>query len=134
MLLIFCPAVNLSGVISQLFLSLLSHCHYTKSTSLPPDDTPLDALSVAPLISGALFLQISSAYGQRPQNAHPFISPVRTGCCPPQNISFPSHNIWIRCGSKQCFGIRMQRIFQKDFLHLLLQQVCQDTSLQFCLK
>lgn len=46
MLLIFCPAVNLSGVISQLFLSLLSHCHYTKSTSLPPDDTPLDALSV----------------------------------------------------------------------------------------
>ncbi len=46
MLLIFFPDVKLSVVISQLFLSLLSHCHHTKSTSLPPDDTPLDALSV----------------------------------------------------------------------------------------
>lgn len=114
MLLIFCPAVNLSGVISQLFLSLLSHCHYTKSTSLPPDDMPLDALSV-PLSFPVSFLYKSPPHMDSARRMHILSFHLCELAAPPQNISFPSHNIWIRCGSKQCFGIRMQRIFKKTF-------------------
>ena len=133
MLLIFCPAVNLSGVISQLFLSLLSHCHYTKSTSLPPDDMPLDALSV--LLSFPVpFLYKSPPHMDSARRMYILSFHLCELAAPPAEYFFSLAYYTDPVRKQAMLWYTDAEDFQKDFLHLLLQQVCQDTSHQFCLK